>query len=75
MTGYGTRPVTIRPRTNKNPHQECLDQHWFVSLAEAQETIEAFRVEYNGERPHSALGNRTPAEFLGAWEPVAKAGD
>ena len=54
---------------------ECLDQHWFTDLAEARQVIEAFRVEYNGERPHSALGNRTPAEFLGTWEPLTKAGD
>ncbi len=54
---------------------ECLDLHWFADLAEARRVIEAFRVEYNRERPHSALGNRTPAEFLGAWEPLAKAGD
>jgi putative transposase len=54
---------------------ECLDLHWFADLAEARQIIEAFRVEYNRERPHSALGNRTPAEFLGAWEPLAKASD
>ncbi len=54
---------------------ECLDQHWFADLAEARRTIEAYRVEYHGERPHSALDNRTPAEFLGAWEQFAKAGD
>ncbi len=54
---------------------ECLDQHWFTDLAEAREVIEAFRVEYNRERPHSALGNRTPAEFLDSWGPLAKAGD
>lgn len=54
---------------------ECLNQHWFTDLAEARQVIEAFRVEYNRERPHSALGNRTPAEFLAAWEPLTKAGD
>ena len=43
--------------------QECLNQHWFLSLAEAQRTIEAWREDYNGSRPHSALGNRTPTEF------------
>ena len=43
--------------------QECLNQHWFLSLVEAQRTIEAWREDYNGSRPHSALGNRTPVEF------------
>ena len=27
---------------------ECLDQHWFASLEEARQTVEAWRVEYNG---------------------------
>jgi putative transposase len=43
--------------------QECLNQHWFLSLAEAQERIEAWREDYNSHRPHSALGDRTPREF------------
>ena len=60
---------------NGHFREECLDQHWFANLAEAREAIEAYRVDYNGSRPHSALDNRTPAEFLGVWEPPAKAGD
>ncbi len=43
--------------------EECLNEHWFVSLAEAQQTIEAWRIEYNTERPHSRLHDRTPREF------------
>ena len=42
---------------------ECLDTHWFGTLAEAQESIEAWRKEYNESRPHRALGERTPNEF------------
>ena len=42
---------------------ECLNEHWFLSLAHARRIIEAWRVEYNTERPHSSLGNRTPEEF------------
>ena len=42
---------------------ECLDTHWFETLAEAQESIEAWRQEYNESRPHRALGERTPNEF------------
>ena len=42
---------------------ECLNQNWFVSLAEAREIIEAWRVDYNTARPHSSLGYRTPEEF------------
>jgi transposase InsO family protein len=42
---------------------ECLDAHWFATLAEAKQIIEAWRREYNKSRPHRALGERTPNEF------------
>jgi putative transposase len=42
---------------------ECLNQHWFISLQEAQEVIEEWREDYNSKRPHSSLGNQTPEEF------------
>ena len=34
---------------------ECLNVHWFLSLADAQEKIENWRIEYNGDRTHSSL--------------------
>src|SRR5687768_18555712 len=43
---------------------ECLNEHWFVTLQEAQLVIEAWRREYNEERTHSAIGNLTPMEFI-----------
>ena len=46
----------------------CLDQHWFASLEEARRVVEAWRVEYNTERPHRALGQQTPAAVEAAWE-------
>ena len=42
---------------------ECLNTHWFTTLAEARQIIEAWRREYNESRPHRALGERTPHEF------------
>jgi len=42
---------------------ECLNEHWFTSLEEARRIIEEWRMHYNKERPHSALGYRTPEEF------------
>lgn len=42
---------------------ECLNQYWFVNLVEARERIEAWRQDYNQQRPHSSLGYQTPAEF------------
>jgi putative transposase len=45
---------------------ECLNEHWFLSVADAQERLDAWRADYNGERPHGALKNRTPEEFAQA---------
>jgi putative transposase len=42
---------------------ECLDVHWFTSLSEARQIIEAWRREYSESRPHRSLGERTPHEF------------
>src|SRR4051812_30900910 len=42
---------------------ECLNEHWFVSLADAKETIEHWRVDYNTVRPHSSLDQATPDHF------------
>jgi len=42
---------------------ECLNEHWFVTMAQARRVIENWRVEYNTERPHSSLGDLTPEEY------------
>jgi len=44
---------------------ECLNVSWFWNLFDARRKIGAWRVEYNCERPHSALGYLTPEEFAG----------
>ena len=44
---------------------ECLNEHWFTSLGDAQEKIEAWWRQYNQERPHSSLGGLTPMEAAG----------
>jgi putative transposase len=48
---------------NGKLRDECLNENWFVSLADAQQMIEAWRVDYNDARPHSGLADRTPTEF------------
>jgi len=43
---------------------ECLNEHWFLGLDDAREKVESWREDYNKERPHSALNNLTPEEFV-----------
>ena len=42
---------------------ECLNVNWFLSLEDARDKIEAWRVDYNEYRPHSSLGYRTPSDY------------
>lgn len=48
---------------NGSLRDECLNVHWFETLAEAKRLIEAWRVDYNESRPHMALGNMPPGEY------------
>ena len=51
---------------NGRLRDECLNASWFTSLPDARRKIEAWRRDYNEQRPHSALQYRTPAEFAQA---------
>jgi putative transposase len=42
---------------------ECLNDTLFSTLVEARHAIRSWKEDYNRQRPHSALGNITPAEF------------
>ena len=48
---------------NGKLRDECLNEHEFINLPHARELIETFREDYNQLRPHSSLGDLTPAEF------------
>lgn len=52
---------------NSRFRDELLDRELFASVLEAQVLVEQHRQEYNEYRPHSALGDKTPAEFAEAW--------
>lgn len=43
---------------------ECLNAHWFMSLEDARQKMEAWRRYYNEERPHGAIGQKTPITLL-----------
>jgi putative transposase len=69
----GMRLFLIQPgKPNQNAYiesfngrlrDECLNEHWFVSLAHAKVEIEAWRQEYNDERPKKSLGGLTPSAY------------
>ncbi len=76
LTWAHERGVTLRLIEPGKPNQnayiesfngrfrdECLNEHWFTSLAHAQVVIEAWRREYNEERPKKGLGGLTPARY------------
>lgn len=49
---------------NGRLRDECLNANWFTSLRDARQKIEQWRRDYNEQRPHSALGYLSPAEFV-----------
>lgn len=51
---------------NGKLRDECLNREVFWGAAHAQVIVERWRRQYNEERPHSALGYRTPAEVAAA---------
>ena len=48
---------------NGRLREECLNANWFVTLADARRKIEAWRRDYNQERPHCSLGYLAPRQF------------
>jgi putative transposase len=42
---------------------DCLNVHWFTTLEDAQQKIDAFRWDYNEHHPHRALKGQSPREF------------
>jgi putative transposase len=51
---------------NGRLRDECLNGEIFFDLADTREKLERWRRDYNEHRPHSALEDRTPAEFATA---------
>ena len=43
---------------------ESLNENWFISLKDARDIIESWRIDYNDGRPHSSLGGLTPREYV-----------
>jgi putative transposase len=70
---HGVQHILIQPgRPMQNGYiesfngkfrDECLNEHWFETLAQTRTAIAAWRQDYNEVRPHSSLGRIPPAEF------------
>jgi putative transposase len=75
---YGVRLEFIRPgRPTDNGYiesfngrlrDECLNVETFFDLADARGKLERWRQDYNRVRPHSALADRSPEEFIRGWQ-------
>lgn len=57
---------------NGRLRDECLNVEWFNSLREVREGLARWRRHYNQVRPHSALGDHSPASFADAYAAAAK---
>ncbi len=51
-------------RFNRTYREDVLDQYWFDNLDEVREITEEWMNMYNGQRPHSSLGDQTPWEYM-----------
>jgi len=58
---------------NSRFRQECLNEHWFLSMEDAQAKVNGWREDYNRQRPHSALGQVPPAEYAARCAATASA--
>jgi putative transposase len=55
---------------NGTVRRECLSQHYFMDLEEAQQILEDWRLDYNNTRPHGSLEQIPPAEFKAGCQPT-----
>ena len=54
---------------NGRLRDELLNETLFTSLAQARVALGCWRADYNGSRPHSRLGWKTPSEFAFSFHP------
>jgi len=59
---------------NGRLRDECLNEHWFTSLAHARMEIEVWRQDYNEHRPKKDLGGLPPAAYAARLDSLANPG-
>jgi len=80
---YGVQLQFIRPGKpidngyiesfNGRLRDECLNVETFLHLSDVTEKLEHWRLDYNQVRPHSALADRSPEEFVRDWQQLSAA--
>jgi putative transposase len=63
ITPYTPEQNGLVERFFRSLKEECVWQHNFASFAEARTAITQWIEWYNAERPHQALGYRSPRQF------------
>ena len=58
---------TVNEAFNGTVRRECLSQHYFLDLKDANGTLENWRLEYNNARPQGSLEKIPPAQFREKW--------
>lgn len=48
---------------NADLRAECLNASWLLSIGDARQPIEEWRIDCNENRPHTSLGNLAPKNF------------
>jgi putative transposase len=49
---------------NGRLREECMSANWFSSLTHAQDVLDQWVRDYNEVRPHSALANLAPLQYV-----------
>ena len=57
----------LNERFNGSLRDECLNLETFHNRDHARALIRLYARQYNGRRPHSSLGYRTPREWAAKW--------
>jgi putative transposase len=64
VQGLVNLPTAFIEAFNGRLRAECLNTHWFLTLADAREKLEDWRKYYNEDRPHGAIGNKPPVSLI-----------
>ena len=68
--GAVTLDDDLRVEVSSEVNGSGVIARWFLffSIDDARQKLEAWRLDYNTQRPHSSLNDRTPTEFARGWQ-------